>query len=56
VQGREVAVLAKGDYEAGRYRVAWDGRGERGPVQPGVYFVELSGPGQHLVSRFAILR
>ena len=55
-QGREVAILASGDYHAGRYQVEWDGRSDGGPVRSGLYFVELMTPGKRFVSRVAIIR
>lgn len=55
VQGREVAVLAEGVYDPGRYQVVWDGSG-RGGVSPGLYFVHLSVPGQALVRRIVVTR
>ena len=51
-----MAVLAEGDYRAGRYQVEWDGRSDRGPVRSGLYFVELRTPGNRFVSRVAIVR
>lgn len=55
VQGREVAVLAEGVYDPGRYQVVWDGSG-RGGVSPGLYFVRLSVPGQALVRRIVVTK
>jgi hypothetical protein len=55
VQGREVAVLAEGTYEAGRHQVAWDGPAA-GRVGPGLYFVRLSVAGRSLVRRTVVTR
>ena len=42
VQGRLVRTLIDGQENAGRERVTWDGRDQRGrTVQTGVYFYEL---------------
>jgi hypothetical protein len=42
LQGRCVAVLAKGEYPAGEYTPVWDGRGRNGArVGAGVYFYRL---------------
>ena len=56
LQGREVTVLAQGVYKPGRYQVNWDGRGERGDVPAGVYFVRYLSPEKKLVSRVTIAR
>ena len=55
VQGREVAVLAEGVFEAGRHQVRWDG-GAAGQVGPGLYFVRLSVAGRSLVRRTVVTR
>jgi hypothetical protein len=55
VQGREVAVLAEGDFEAGRHQVRWEGA-SAGQVGPGLYFVRLSVAGRSLVRRTVVTR
>jgi hypothetical protein len=55
LQGREVAVLADGDYPAGRYDAAWDGRGRSGTVPAGLYFVRLSAGGHAVITRVAVV-
>jgi subtilisin family serine protease len=55
VQGREVAVLAEGVFEAGRHQVRWDGA-SAGRVGPGLYFVRLSVAGRSLVRRAVVTR
>ncbi len=46
VRGRLVRVLEAGVREAGEHRAAWDGRDAAGhPAAPGLYFLELRGPG-----------
>ena len=54
LQGREVEVLARGPYQAGRYQVSWDGRTDRGPVPAGLYFVRYRTPDRTLVRRLVI--
>ncbi len=55
VQGREVAVLAEGIFEAGRHQVRWEGASS-GRVGPGLYFVRLSVAGRSLVRRTVVTR
>jgi len=55
VQGREVAVLAEGVFEAGRHQVRWDGA-SAGRAGPGLYFVRLSVAGRSLVRRTVVTR
>ena len=56
VQGREVAVLAGGVHQPGRYQVAWEGRSAGRAVPAGVYFVRYRAPGRDLVRRLAITK
>ncbi len=57
VDGRRVRVLADGYREAGRYRLAWDGRDEgRGAVAPGVYFARFAAGGRQFTARLVHLR
>jgi hypothetical protein len=55
VQGREVAVLVEGEFEAGRHQVRWAGASS-GQVGPGLYFVRLSVAGRSLVRRTVVTR
>jgi subtilisin family serine protease len=55
VQGREVAVLAEGIFEAGRHQVRWEGASSGG-VGPGLYFVRLNVAGRSLVRRSVVTR
>jgi subtilisin family serine protease len=55
VQGREVAVLAEGVFEAGRHQVRWEGASV-GRVGPGLYFVRLRVAGRSLVRRTVVTR
>jgi hypothetical protein len=56
LQGREVAVLARGFHPAGRHRARWDGRVEGGNAAPGIYFVRLERPGKEHLRRLALVR
>jgi hypothetical protein len=56
LQGREVSVLAHGDYAPGRYQVGWDGRSGHGTAQPGLYFVVYQSPGRKIVERLVLAR
>lgn len=56
VSGREVAVLAAGEFGPGAHETAWDGRGAHGAAPAGLYFAELrAGPGR-LVRSFVLVR
>jgi choice-of-anchor C domain-containing protein len=56
LSGREVAVLADGPRDAGRYQATWDGRDASGRAAPGLYFVRLSIPGRQVSQRLVVLR
>ena len=56
VQGREVAVLARGDHPAGRYQLVWDGAGDHGRVPAGLYFIRYRTPQKQLTQRVVIAR
>jgi phosphodiesterase/alkaline phosphatase D-like protein/mono/diheme cytochrome c family protein len=62
VQGRLMAVLAEGDFGAGRQERTWDASVSGGPAGAGaragagVYFVRLVTPQGRLVRRVALLR
>jgi hypothetical protein len=53
VQGREVLVLADGEYAAGRHAVAW-ANGQHGRLGSGLYFVRLRADGRTFTQRFVI--
>jgi hypothetical protein len=53
-QGRLVARLAEGWWEAGAHTVAWDNRGMR--LRPGAYFVALAGGGRTAVQPVVLVR
>lgn len=55
--GRRVAQLADRTFDAGSYRLRWDGRDERGGgAEPGLYFVRLTAPGVRSAARIAVVR
>jgi hypothetical protein len=56
VQGREVAVLARGTQPSGWSWADWNGRTANGPAPAGVYFIRLEAAGRQLVERFALVR
>lgn len=57
LSGRIVRELVSGRLEAGRHRVAWDGRAANGSLSPsGIYFCRLEGAGHQAVRRLAIVR
>ena len=41
VLGREIATLAKGNEQAGRYTVTWNSQSSGLPVSSGIYFARL---------------
>ena len=51
-RGREVAVAARGQHEAGQYAA----RVDLGALAPGVYVARLSSSGASLVQRFTVVR
>jgi hypothetical protein len=54
VQGRVMASLAEGTYQAGRYQAIWDGAGNQGAVPAGMYFVRYQAAGQKFTKRVTI--
>lgn len=56
VSGREVAVLAKGQFTPGVYHASWDGRGGVRRAPAGVYLVELRTASERRVQRVVLLR
>jgi hypothetical protein len=54
--GRRVSTLWNGRAAGGSLGLEWDGRGERGPVAPGVYRVIADLNGRLLERRLAIVR
>jgi subtilisin family serine protease len=56
LQGREVAVLARGPHGPGAYQVAWSGEVDGGRAHAGVYFLRLDGPGVMKTRRLVVAR
>jgi hypothetical protein len=56
VMGREVGVLAEGEFTAGEHPVAWDGSTSKGRIHPGLYFVRLQTPGRNDVTKMVWAR
>jgi hypothetical protein len=56
VAGRIVVTLADRVHDPGRYVAAWDGRGARGRLAPGLYFIRFVAPDEVAVSKLAIVR
>ena len=56
VRGREVAVLARGEFAAGSHHAIWDGNQGARRAPAGIYLVELQTAAQRLVQRVVLLR
>jgi hypothetical protein len=56
VQGREVEVLADGEYGPGRYQAQFDGQGRSGRIRGGVYFVRYVANQQTFTKRVVFVR
>jgi hypothetical protein len=57
IAGRRVRTLVAGTVDAGRYRVRWDARDERGDrVAPGIYFYRLEGRGIDETRKMVVIR
>ncbi len=56
LQGREVATLAAGPHQPGRYQVAWSGEIDGGRANAGVYFVRVLGAGISKTRRIVVSR
>jgi subtilisin family serine protease len=54
LQGREVAVLARGPHGVGVYQVTWSGEVDGGRAQAGIYFIRLQGPGIAKTQRIVV--
>lgn len=54
VQGREMAVLAAGEFAAGRHTANLTRGGDRNAIGPGLYFLRLRVAGHALVRRFVL--
>jgi hypothetical protein len=56
VDGRRVAQVAGGAFDAGTHTLVWDGRREGGEVPAGVYFARIRAGERVAVSRFVLAR
>jgi flagellar hook assembly protein FlgD len=55
--GREVAVLAEGNFSAGSHEVRWDGRDRTGaPVSSGVYLYRFDAGGKTDARKMLLVR
>jgi hypothetical protein len=55
--GQEVRTLVQGSLSAGTYRIAWDGRDDRGTrAGSGIYFIRLESGGASRTARALLLR
>jgi hypothetical protein len=55
LQGREVKVLASGQYAPGRYTATWNGRQDHGEqLAAGIYFLRFHTPDKDFVSRIVV--
>ena len=55
-QGRELTVIADGEYPAGWHTAAWSGLTSHGPAGSGLYFVRCLLQGQALMRKFVLAR
>jgi hypothetical protein len=56
LQGRQVALLARGPHGPGVYQVTWSGQVDGGRAHAGVYFLQLKGPGVMKTRRIVVAR
>jgi hypothetical protein len=56
VQGRVVWQEATRHYDAGRWRLSWNGRTAGGPAQPGIYLLRVDVGGRSFIRRAAVIR
>jgi hypothetical protein len=57
VTGSWVCLLTSGPYGAGRKRIVWNGKDEKGQIVPsGTYFLKLEALGQSAVQRVVVVR
>ena len=56
LQGREVATLASGPHEVGRFQVSWSGEVNGGRANAGVYFIRILSPGISKTRRIVVNR
>jgi flagellar hook assembly protein FlgD len=57
VTGREVAVLARGEFPAGEFTRTWDGRDGQGrPVGSGTYFLRMEAAGYRASRKMVLIK
>jgi hypothetical protein len=57
VRGRQVGTLADQRYEAGEFRVMWDGTGDAGEsLAPGLYFIAVEAGSHKAVRKIVLLK
>jgi len=56
LQGRVVARVVNGIRPAGTHQATWSGRGERGALQSGLYFVSVEAVGRRITKRLVLVR
>jgi hypothetical protein len=54
--GRHVRTLTRNPLAPGRHELEWDGRGARGPVAAGVYWVRLAMGSEIVSARLTVLK
>jgi hypothetical protein len=56
VDGRRIAILARGHFEEGRHNLSWDRRDAGGRTLPqGIYFLRLDAGGHRQTRKIAVL-
>ena len=57
VTGRQVALLAEGDFPAGDFTQSWDGRDAQGrQLASGTYFLRLDANGERMTRKMALIK
>jgi subtilisin family serine protease len=54
--GRHIQTIARTALAPGRHRLTWDGRGARGPVAAGIYWVRASSGQEIATARLTVLK
>ncbi len=56
ILGRQVALIANGNYTAGSYRLTWNGQAGYMDAASGVYFIRISGGHENSVQKVVLLK